>query len=176
MNLEGLDEQFKQEVDCNSVLDYMAKYEGQKNFIFRNFLELFHQAFEGLDYFKKQKLVHRDIKCMFIKCCLTVSLQFTYFSASNILVHQKCPCKNTVLCTCAWPSINKPLYVLGDMNLLCVEEEGSVTSEMWQTIQVRPAGTYKMKPPEVATMSIKIENGLNRVASIRIKTCPMQYI
>ena len=148
MNLEGLDKQFKQEVGCNNVLDYMAKNKDQKIFIFRNFLELFHQVFEGLHHFKNQRLVHRDIKCMFIDWCSTVS-KTTYFSASNILVHQKCPCKNTLLCTCSWPSINKPLYVLGDMNLLCVEEESSSTSEMWQKIQDKPAGTYKMQPPEV---------------------------
>ena len=63
--IEGLHKQFKQEKDCDSVLAYMAKYYGQKKFIFRNFLEMFHQVFDGLDYLREQKLVHRDVKGMY---------------------------------------------------------------------------------------------------------------
>ena len=58
----GLDKQFKEGTDCGSVLAYMAKHRGQKKFIFRNFLEIFHQVFDGLDYLREQKLVHRDVK------------------------------------------------------------------------------------------------------------------
>ena len=61
--LEGLDEQFKRKLGCGSVLAYMTKYPGQKKFIFRNFLEIFCQVFEALDYLKTQRLVHRDVKC-----------------------------------------------------------------------------------------------------------------
>ena len=60
--IEGLNEQFKQE--CDSVLAYMAEYQDQKEYIFRNFLEIFHQLFDGLDYLKSQELVHRDVKGM----------------------------------------------------------------------------------------------------------------
>ena len=63
--VEGLHKQFKQEKDCDSVLAYMAKYHDQKKFIFRNFLEMFHQVFDGLDYLREQKLVHRDVKGMY---------------------------------------------------------------------------------------------------------------
>ena len=64
--IEGLNKQFKQEANCGSVLAYMAKYQGQKEYmyIFRNFLEMFHQVFDGLDYLREQKLVHRDVKGM----------------------------------------------------------------------------------------------------------------
>ena len=59
--VEGLNEQFRQK---SSVLTYMTKNHGQKKFIFRNFLEMFHQVFDGLDYLREQKLVHRDVKGM----------------------------------------------------------------------------------------------------------------
>ena len=59
--VEGLNEQFKQK---SSVLTYMTKNQGQKKLIFRNFLEMFHQVFDGLDYLREQKLVHRDVKGM----------------------------------------------------------------------------------------------------------------
>ena len=64
---EGVNKQFKQGTDYDSVLAYMAKYQGQKEYmyIFRNFLEMFHQVFDGLDYLRKQKLVHRDVKGMY---------------------------------------------------------------------------------------------------------------
>ena len=101
-------------------------------------------------------LKSKDLYTETSNVCLLIGVQphvyvsmTTYFLASNILVHQKCLCKNTLLCTCSWPAINKPLYVLGDMNLLCVDGESSFTSEMWQRIQDKPAGTRKMQPPEV---------------------------
>ena len=61
--VEGLDEQFNEKATCRSVLDYMAKYKGQKMLIFRNYLVLFHHVFDGLAYLQTQKIVHRDIKC-----------------------------------------------------------------------------------------------------------------
>ena len=76
--LEGLDKQFKPEIGCGSVLAYMKKYQTQMKFIFRNFLNMFHQVFDGLDYLREQKLVHRDVKgiydhyMVFINCMETL--------------------------------------------------------------------------------------------------------
>lgn len=128
MNRKGLDNQFKK--DCGSVLAYMMKYPDKMKYIFRNFLEIFHQVFKGLNYLKTQKLVHRDVK------------------SSNILVQQNCSCDSPLMCDC--PEGNKIHCVLGDMNLLCDEGESSlITSEVWHRMALHePAGTPRMKPPE----------------------------
>ena len=51
------------EKDYKCVVAFIGKYKDQAKMIFRNFLDLFHQVFDGLNYFKTQQIVHRDIKC-----------------------------------------------------------------------------------------------------------------
>ena len=75
-------------------LEFMADAGNQKNYIFCNYLELFHQVFDGLVYLETQKLVHRDIKCMchisawkywkFVYSSCLSSLQ--YFSPTDLQV------------------------------------------------------------------------------------------
>ena len=73
--------------------------------------------------------------------------------ASNILVHQNCACKSPLQCMCAGDG--DVTYLLGDMDLLSLEEEGAnltYTYEEWKKMVGHdPAGTIGMKPPEVGT-------------------------
>ena len=72
----------------------MAKYQDQAKMIFRNFLNLFHQVFDGLSYLKTRQIVHRDIKCELISwyqlifmCRISFQLlTFWYTRAVNVEV------------------------------------------------------------------------------------------
>ena len=82
---------------------------------------------------------------------LSISLTKQSYLASNILVHQNCACQSPLQCTCAGDG--DVTYLLGDMDLLSLEEEGAdliYTLEEWQKMAYHdPAGTIGMKPPEV---------------------------
>ena len=71
--------------------------------------------------------------------------------ASNILVHQNCACESPLQCICAGDG--DVTYLLGDMDLLSLEEEGAnstYTCDEWKKMVYHdPAGTIGMKPPEV---------------------------
>ena len=63
-------------------------------------------------------------------------------------MHKNCQCVGPLLCTC--PGDGEVLYVLGDLDLLCLEEDCS--SDVWdRMVQRDPAGTEGFKPPEVVT-------------------------
>ena len=74
-----------------------------------------------------------------------------YFVASNILVHQECGCESPLQCRCAGDG--RVTYLLGDLDLLSLEEENSnltYTCDEWVKMAGHdPAGTIGMKPPEV---------------------------
>ena len=76
------------------------------------------------------------------KCCVSL--------ASNILVHQHCSCQSPLLCKCPGDD-GGVVYVLGDLDLLCLETECSpYGQEYWEKMARHdPAGTMGMKPPEV---------------------------
>ena len=73
--------------------------------------------------------------------------------ASNVLVHQSCPCQSPLQCMCAGDG--GVTYLLGDMDLLSLEEESAdltYTYEEWKKMAGHdPAGTIGMKPPEVGS-------------------------
>ncbi|XP_065896980.1 uncharacterized protein [Dysidea avara] len=132
MNQRGFDEQFK-EKNLKCVLDYMALHQHSIEFVFRNYTVSFRHVFEGLSYLEDQGIVHRDVK------------------ASNILVHQSCKCSSPLLCKCPGDD-GGVVYVLGDLDLLCLEEKCSpcpYDKEYWEKMARHdPAGTMGMKPPE----------------------------
>lgn len=57
-----LDEQFTQ-VNLKCVLDYMAFYLDEMDFIFRNYTVVFKHVFEGLSFLGQNGIIHRDVKC-----------------------------------------------------------------------------------------------------------------
>lgn len=110
----------------------MASYLDETEFIFRNYTVVFKHVFEGLSFLGQNGIIHRDVK------------------SSNILVQQNCSCKGPLRCKC--PGDGEVLYVLGDLDLLCLEEDTSpsaCTCAVWNRLVRRdPAGTMGMKPPE----------------------------
>ena len=60
--IESLDKYFVTEKNCKCVLDYMKNYHNEQNYIYRNYLLLFHQVFDALNYLQTQQVVHRDVK------------------------------------------------------------------------------------------------------------------
>lgn len=71
--------------------------------------------------------------------------------ASNILVHQVCKCQSPL--QCMYAGDGNVTYLLGDMDLLSLEEESenlAYTLDEWEKMAGHdPAGTIGMKPPEV---------------------------
>ena len=62
LNLGGLDEQFK-ERNLKCVLDYMASYLDEMDFIFRNYTVVFKHVLKGLIFLEQNGFIHRDVKC-----------------------------------------------------------------------------------------------------------------
>ena len=57
---EGLNEPFRNEKKC--LLDYMSSASNTTDYVFRNLLVISLGLFKALDYFAKERLVHRDVK------------------------------------------------------------------------------------------------------------------
>ena len=61
-------------------------------------------------------------------------------------MHQECECQTPLQCTCD----EGLTYLLGDMDLFCLEKESINALEEWKKMPDHdPAGTMGMKPPEV---------------------------
>ena len=148
ISAEDLCKQFtKEKLTC--FLDYMTVHPDQEKFIFHNYTVLFRHVFKGLCYLNRKGIVHRDIKCE--DCNSKQLLMCQNLLASNVLVHQKCGCLSPLQCTCD----GGVTYLLGDMDLFCLEKESknlSYTLDEWKKMVGHdPAGTMGMKPPEVGS-------------------------
>ena len=132
----------------------MQEYQHQEKFIFRNYTVLFRHVFEGLCYLKSKGIVYRDIKCKEKFVFKTTGRLYKIILASNILVHQNCACQSPLQCICAGDG--DVTYLLGDMDLLSLEEESAnstYTCDEWKKMVCHdPAGTIGMKPPEVGNI------------------------
>ena len=98
-----------------------------------------------------------DSLVMYIPLC--VSLLFLnsiiIFLDKNILVHQSCPCKTPLQCSCIGGS--GVTYVLGDMGLFWMEKNLTKKYMEWATAKdIEPAGTKGMKAPEVKYVSCQV--------------------
>ena len=73
-------------------------------------------------------------------------------------MHQECKCTTSPLqCTCV--DDGGVTYLLGDMDLLSLEEDENLTYtlEEWQKMAGHdPAGTIGMKPPEVSIVKYNL--------------------
>ena len=150
LSAEDLRKQFTKQEYLTCVLDYMTTYKFQEKFIFHNYTALFRHVFEGLCYLKEQGIVHKDIKCEIF--CVKKIDDLLIHLASNILVHQACKCQSPLQCICAGDG--NVTYLLGDMDLLSLEEESenlTYTLDEWTKMAGHdPAGTIGMKLPEVS--------------------------
>jgi len=71
-----------------------------------------------------------------------------FFAVSNILVQQNCKCVSPLQCECAGDGGVQ--YVLGDLNLMCMEDDQSGKGGEWEKmLQHAPAGTIGKIAPEV---------------------------
>ena len=72
-----------------------------------------------------------------------------YFSDKNIFVHQTCPCKHVLQCSC--PDGSGITYVLGDMSLFWMKGEKLTGKYIeWGVAKSNdPPGTKGMRAPEV---------------------------
>ena len=130
----------------------MCHYLDEMDFIFRNYTVVFKHVFKALGFLEFHGIIHRDVKCKGIYCVLQLWFVMMHiYIASNILVQQNCSCPSPLQCKC--PGNGEVLYVLGDLDLLCLKEDISAsacTCEVWnKMVQRDPAGTVGMKPPEV---------------------------
>ncbi|XP_065896972.1 uncharacterized protein [Dysidea avara] len=126
MNKRGLHKQFSSH-DC--VLAYMSHYKDKEKIVFRNYVIMFLHVLRGLQYLQSRGIVHRDIK------------------VSNILVHQSCKCTLPLLCEC--PRVGSVQYLLGDVNLMSVEDSQSTIGEWNKMLKHTPTGTRGMMAPEL---------------------------
>ena len=109
--------------------------------------------------FWKHMELYTEMSSVSAQYCMLYSYNDSYdyvnclhiYIASNILVQQNCSCTSPLRCKC--PGNGGVLYVLGDLDLLCLEDDTSAsvcTCEVWnKMVQRDPAGTVGMKPPEV---------------------------
>ena len=74
---------------------------------------------------------------------------YVLFLDTNILVHQTCSCVSPLQCVC--PGGNGVTYVLGDMDLFCVQGKTLSGKYLkWAKEKfTEPAGTQGLKPTEV---------------------------
>ena len=81
---------------------------------------------------------------------------YVLFLDTNILVHQTCSCITPLQCVC--PGDSGVTYVLGDMDLFCVQGEALSGKYLkWAKEKfTEPVGTRGLKPTEVCTNIIII--------------------
>lgn len=78
--------------------------------------------------------------CIYIYVCTCI--------VSNILVQQNCECVSPLQCNC--DGDGGVQYVLGDLNLMCMENDQTEKGAEWEKmLQCAPAGTIGMIAPEV---------------------------
>lgn len=84
---------------------------------------------------------------------IVAAFYYYCFIDSNILVHQICMCKNPLLCTC--PVGEAVTYVLGDIDLFCIDGEhlSGKYVEWAKAKRNEPAGSPGLKASEVCLLN-----------------------